>query len=108
MSTREQIIDVEPEQELVSTKQKSVADFDRSGVLLLEDKKVSELDSGELLKVLVRRGEDTLNPAQSKGALRLLQQLHGEVLRKHPSSYRGRRYNRGRNTKHVSNQEDEV
>lgn len=81
------------------TKQKSVVDFDREEVAKFESKQVSELSVPELLKVLIRRGEDQKNPNPivSGGCERLLRQISRERMNnpvKHfdkDSGFRGQR-----------------
>jgi len=59
----------------------SVLDFDRNDVAKLEEKKVSELNISDLLKVLIRRGEDQENITVRKECGVLLKKLNGERLR---------------------------
>jgi hypothetical protein len=75
----------------------SVFHFDRDDVAKLESKKVSELSSEELLKVVVRRGEQEKNPVLSGGCGRVLKQINGERLAPRRMSGRGYRgsFNRG-------------
>ena len=77
--------------------QQSVANFDRTLVQALEVKTVSDLNIDELLKVLITRGENQLNPALAAGATKLLRQLHREVLHQRTHHFGGdNRDSRGR------------
>ncbi len=70
----------------------SVVDFSRDDTEALEKKKVSELSTEELLKVVIRRGEKEKNPVIFGGCGRLLKQINGERLaprRGGNNSYRG-------------------
>ena len=58
----------------------SVFDFDRDEIAELEKKKVSEISTEELLKVVIRRGEQEKNPVLFGGCGRILKQINGERL----------------------------
>jgi hypothetical protein len=60
----------------------SIANFDRKEVDEYETKVASELKIDQLLKLLIRRGEQQLNPALAKGSEKLLRQLNCEYI--HP------------------------
>jgi hypothetical protein len=70
------------EQEHDEVKKPSITDFDRSEVVGLEERKVKDLNSIELLKVLVHRGESSFNPALKTGAMNVMKMLNGESLRR--------------------------
>lgn len=74
----------------------SVLDFDRDEVAALEKKKVSEISTEELVKVVIRRGELEKNPVLFGGCGRLLKQINGERLAPRRGGYRGRGGFRGR------------
>lgn len=68
----------------------SVLNFDRNEVAKLEDKKVNELNISDLLKVLIRRGEEQENITVRKECGVLLRKLNGERLYQsnyHPNNY---------------------
>jgi len=65
-------------------KRKSVMDFDRNEIATYEGKKVAELTVNDLLKVLIKRGEDQTNPIVSGGCERLLKQINRERIGRRP------------------------
>ncbi len=79
------------------SKKPSVLNFDRDEVAELEKKKVSEVSTEELLKVVIRRGELEKNPVLFGGCSRVLKQINGERLApRRGGGYRGRGRFRGR------------
>lgn len=73
-------------------KKKSILDFDRDEVSLLEHKKVSDLNLNDLLKVLIRRGEVNQNPVLGGGCKRLLKQINSERFDKTKKPPRSRHF----------------
>ena len=55
--------------------------INRDNVKELEKKKISETDIGDLVRVLIVRGENQLNPTLSSDCEKLLKKLHRVVLR---------------------------
>jgi hypothetical protein len=82
----------EPVEESSETK-KSVLDFDRVEVGLLDVGEVAKLSNEDLLKVLVRRGEEQKNPAVASGCKKVLRQINFEPSQhvRFQASQRGRR-----------------
>ena len=100
-SNVEPVDDLKVEEETNTFHKKSVSDFDRSEIGALEDKKVSELTVNDLLKVLIKRCEnsDPPSPIVSGGCERLLKQINRERIGKpfikhnnfnHEDSFRSR------------------
>ena len=78
---------------------KSVCDFERATVVVLEANKVSEVSSEDLLKVLMCRGEKDKNPVLVNGCGRVLKQINREPIPRQnsrPFMNRGSRPFRGR------------
>ena len=77
-----------------SPQTKSVLDFDRTQVAAIDVGDVAKLSNEDLIKILVRRGEEQKNPAIAAGCKRLLRQINGETSRRphHPNS----NFSRGR------------
>lgn len=74
--------EVKQEEEVYVLPPDSIANFDRKEVDEYETKVASDLKIDQLLKLLIRRGEQQLNPALAKGSEKLLRQLNCEHI--HP------------------------
>ena len=66
----------------------SVVDFDRKEVEAYEPKLVSDCGVEELLKVLIVRGENSLNPVLAGGCKKTLKQIKGERYSNRPQNTR--------------------
>jgi hypothetical protein len=79
-------------------KELSFLDFSEKDLKRISKKTVSETSISDLMKVLIGRGRDLLNPALSKGTERLLKQLHGVPMKSNFNKKR-RNYNGPRKNK---------
>jgi len=68
----------------------SVLDFNREEIKKLEEKKVLDLSTEDLIKIVIRRGEIEKNPPISRGVSKVLQQINLETIGKSDKARRGR------------------
>lgn len=75
---------------------KSVLDFNRDDYRNMESMTVKEINTEDLLKILVCRGEDEKNPIISGGVSKVLRQINREPAPRRSDFRSGRRGGRGR------------
>lgn len=94
---------------------KSCLDFSREEIRELEDSSVTDISDEDLIKILIRRGEENKNPIIQTDCENLLKKInrepffndnkHKKFNRKHRGGYKGRYRNNRRNF-HKNNEQN--